>query len=292
MGADSKIEWTDHTFNAWWGCVRVSPGCEHCYAESFAKRTGHKVWGVEAPRRFFGDKHWAKPREWDREQEQTLIRRRVFCGSMMDVFERPRNPELCAELDRQRARLWALIDETPGLDWQLLTKRPENVRGMVPWAHLPRNVWIGTSAEDQERWNERIPHLLRIPAFTVFVSAEPLLGPIDCGDALEGIEWLIVGGESGHGARPFDIAWARSLVAQGRAAGSAVFVKQLGSKPTLALSEADTPYILAHGHTIREQRASLHLRSAKGGDWSEWPEELRVREMPAAMEHGERRAVA
>lgn len=119
MGAATEIAWTDATFNPWWGCVRVSPGCENCYAESFAKRTGNAVWGVQAPRRFFPDKHWSEPRKWNAAAEKAGIRKRVFCASMADAFERRE------ELDPWRAKLFALIEETPWLDWQLLTKRPE-----------------------------------------------------------------------------------------------------------------------------------------------------------------------
>lgn len=94
MGADSKIEWTHHTFNPWWGCTRVSPGCEHCYAETFAKRVGVK-WGVQADRRVFADKHWAEPIKWNRSAGERRVRERVFCASMADVFED--RPELTAE---------------------------------------------------------------------------------------------------------------------------------------------------------------------------------------------------
>jgi len=118
MGKDSKIEWTHHTFNPWWGCVKVSPGCEHCYAEAFAKRVGKKVWGAQSDRRFFGDPHWREPLKWHDEAVITGERRRVFCASMADVFE-DRD-----ELIPHRIRLFQLIANTPKLDWLLLTKRP------------------------------------------------------------------------------------------------------------------------------------------------------------------------
>lgn len=117
MGADSKIQWTHHTFNPWWGCARVSPGCEHCYAERDAARWGTK-WGVNAERRFFGDKHWAEPLKWNRAAGKARETRRVFCASMADVFEDRE------DLAPHRARLYKLIESTPCLVWQLLTKRP------------------------------------------------------------------------------------------------------------------------------------------------------------------------
>jgi protein gp37 len=174
MGEQTAIAWTDHTFNPWWGCERVSPGCQHCYAEAFAKRTGNLVWGKSADRRFFGDKHWAEPLKWDRQAAADGRPHLVFCASMADVFEdRP-------ELVEHRARLWDLIDATPHLIWQLLTKRPENVLAMDGWgASWPANVWIGTTVEDQQRADERIPQLLQIPAPVRFLSCEPLLGAVD-----------------------------------------------------------------------------------------------------------------
>src|SRR5262245_52074261 len=176
MGKDSGIEWTHHTFNPWWGCMKVSPGCEHCYAETFSIRVGKKVWGPKADRRFFGDAHWAEPLKWNAVAARAGERHRVFCASMADVFEDRR------ELDGHRARLWRLIAATPHLDWLLLTKRPENLARMLPWySHWENrvafepdepwpNVWLGTTVEDQQRADERIPHLLRSPAAVRFLS--------------------------------------------------------------------------------------------------------------------------
>lgn len=171
MGANTKIAWTDHTFNCWWGCQRVSLGCENCYAETFAKRYG-TAWGPSADRRFFPDKHWNEPRKWNRLAMAAGIRKRVFCASMADVFEAR------SDLDAQRARLWTLISETPGLDWLLLTKRPQNIKLMLPKGLDRSNIWLGTTAENQENADERIPHLLRNRAAKLFVSYEPALGPI------------------------------------------------------------------------------------------------------------------
>lgn len=230
MGENSKIEWTHHTFNPIWGCVKVSPGCEHCYAETFAKRTGHAIWGPAATteRRTFGDKHWDEPRKWNDEAAEVGERRRVFCASMADVFEE--HPQLRNE----RFRLWHLIGKTPALDWLLLTKRPENVASMVPaqWSAdgYPANVWVGTSTENQHYANKRIPELLYVPARVRFLSVEPLLGPLDLSEYLSegGIHWAIVGGESGPKARPMNPDWVRSLRDQCNAAGVAFLFKQWG----------------------------------------------------------------
>lgn len=204
MGESSNIAWTDATFNPWWGCVKVSPGCTHCYAETFSKRVGQNVWGVDAPRRFFGVKHWAEPLKWSG--------KKVFCGSMCDWLED------APGLDEQRERLFALIDVTPDVTWQLLSKRIERYSKCVPEAWLkngaPKNVWIGTTVEDRERAYKRIPALIDIKAIVRFVSAEPLLE--DISDTLmelrgDRIDWYIVGGESGAGARPFNPDWARGI---------------------------------------------------------------------------------
>lgn len=227
MGEQTAIGWTDHTFNPWWGCERVSPACQHCYAEAFAKRTGSNVWGKTADRRFFGDKHWNEPLRWDRAAAKSGRPALVFCASMADVFEdRP-------DLDEHRARLWKLIDDTPHLIWQLLTKRPENVLTMTTWSEFPRNVWIGTTVEDQRRADERIPVLRSIPAAVRFLSCEPLLGPLDLSHHLGGIGWVIVGGESGAGHRPLDLDHARDVRDHAHAAGVPFFFKQVGGhRPT------------------------------------------------------------
>ena len=223
MGTSTNISWTDHTFNPWWGCVNVSPGCDNCYAEAFAKRTGHPVWGKTAGRRFFGEKHWNEPRRW--------TGGRVFCASMADVFEP--NDALTAE----RVRLWGLIYGTPHLTWQLLTKRPEQVMRLVPpaWTiRFPENVWIGTTVEDQQRADLRLPRLLDIPASVHFLSCEPLLGPLDLEKYLPYVEWVICGGESGPRFRALDLDNARSLRDQCAAAGVPFFFKQVGGRTPTA----------------------------------------------------------
>lgn len=247
MASHSPIEWTDHTFNPWWGCTKVSPGCTHCYAETLATRYGHGVWGPRATRRLFGDTHWQEPLKWNAAATQAGRRTRVFCASMADVFED--NPHVVDE----RTRLWDVVAKTPSLDWLLLTKRPEHIASMIPGAWLetpPRNVWYGTSVEDQRRADERVPILLTVPAGTRFLSCEPLLGPVDLRSWLgrDGvkprIDWIIAGGESGPRSRPMHPDWARSLRDQCRSADVAFFFKQWGEysyavdgkEPTLASS--------------------------------------------------------
>ena len=214
MAKDSKIEWTHHTFNPWWGCAKVSPACKNCYAEAWAKRVGSAVWGKDADRRFFGETHWNEPLKWNREAEREGVRRRVFCASMADVFERR------ADLKPWREKLWELILKTPQLDWLLLTKRPQNIEKMVPWTtDWPPNIWLGTTVETQKYADERLPHLLKHRAKVRFLSCEPLLGEIDLkpwikaikSKGLHGIDWIIAGGESGGAARPMHPDWARSL---------------------------------------------------------------------------------
>lgn len=256
MARNSKIGWTHHTFNPWWGCEKVSPACKHCYAEAWAKRCGHHVWGPGAPRRFFGDKHWSEPRAWNRQAEAAGELRRVFCASQADVLEDLRT------LDEHRARLWDLIRETPWLQWLLLTKRPEHF-DMVP-ADVMQLIWAGTTMENQE-WAERRAGALLSKcgmARVRFVSLEPLLGAIDfyhlrndaglaegqpylqalgewanawhcsgpdyydtCGVG-PGINWAIIGGESGHHRTELDLQAAAAIVAQCRSHEVPVFFKQ------------------------------------------------------------------
>jgi len=229
MAENSKIEWTHHTFNPWWGCIKVSPACKHCYAESWAKRVGMDLWGGRSPRRFFGEAHWGEPAKWNRDALKAGQRRRVFCASMADVFESRR------ELDAWRARLWPVIEATPWLDWLLLTKRPENVRSMAPWGdHWPQNVWLGTTAENQHWAAKRIPLLLENPAKVLFLSAEPLLGPLDLrqwlprSSSARGLGWIIAGGESGGKARPMNPLWAEAVRDQCLDAGVPFHFKQWG----------------------------------------------------------------
>lgn len=242
-------------------------------------------------------------------------RPRVFCASMADVFEswdgdirnsrgevmincpkcgwesykanEPPLPSGCSDIPLTladvRRRLFKLIDDTPHLDWLLLTKRPENIIDMMPLFRSPgiervveawprhKNVWIGTSIEDQQTADERIPHLLRVPAAVRFLSVEPLLGPIrfhhDKHNLEGGIHWGVIGGESGPNARGCNTEWIRDIYRQFDDAAVKTFIKQLGKS-----SFYQTPDM--HGPQY------LHLRDEKGCNWDEWPEDLRVREFP------------
>lgn len=369
--AETSIQWTDFTFNPWIGCQRVSPGCEHCYAETYDKRVGGAPkhlraradvpelrWGPKAARVRTSVSLWKQPLKWNLiakdEQDGANVenghpparRRRVFCASLADVFD------LHESIDpRWRLELFSLIRQTPHLDWQLLTKRPQNFRAVVDqalglsargndheaymgspeafeetrlWLHqwlggkAPENVWLGTTVEDQQRADERIPHLIAAPAKVRFLSCEPLLGPLDLsrwmdedklGFVNSEIDWVIIGGESGHGARPLDLSWVRSLVGQCRDGGRSVeprpFVKQLGRKPfeTANVIELAPPAAAGDIEAMME-RSRLHpapagwtrvtiaetgamglyryhrLKDPAGGDPAEWPEDLRVREFP------------
>ncbi len=198
MAENSNIEWTDHTFNPWIGCTKVSPGCANCYAETLNNRMKWAEWGKGGKRKRTSVANWRKPHQWN--ASANGLRPRVFCASLADWLD-DEVPE------EWRLDLLQLIEDTPNLDWLLLTKRIERLQG---WGEmLPRNVWLGTSAEDQLRWDERVPILMSIPATVHFVSAEPLIGPIHMNEARP--EWLIVGGESGPKSRPMEGEWVKHL---------------------------------------------------------------------------------
>ncbi len=275
MSENSKIEWTDHTFNPWEGCQKVGPGCDHCYAETrnarFAGGTAVN-WGPGAPRRRTSASTWAKPKAWNARANAFMAahgrRQRVFCASLADVFDNAVDPQW-------REDLFQLIEATPNLDWLLLTKRIGNVGNMLPvpfdFAKLYPNVWLGATITSQAEADRDIPKLLALDARVRFLSMEPLLGPVHiwrwaaahcerhpgaldpdgkCGvceslgiwgipgaDVLTdaekapirpGLDWVIVGGESGPGARPMHPAWARDLRDQCAAAGVPFLFKQWG----------------------------------------------------------------
>jgi protein gp37 len=228
MAQNSSIEWTDHTFNPWWGCSKVSPACDNCYAELWAKRMGHQVWGSAADRRFFSDAHWNEPLAWNEDARAARQRKRVFCASMADVFERR------SELNPQRTRLWRLIEQTPWLDWLLLTKRPQNISQMAPWGDdWPANVWLGTTVESQLFAEKRLPFLLQNDAPVRFLSCEPLLGQLDLSGwfhkkGFYSIDWVIAGGESGPRSRPMHPDWAGKLLHQCQKAKVPFHFKQWG----------------------------------------------------------------
>lgn len=365
MGEKSKIEWCDHTFNPWTGCTKIAPGCANCYAETRRARYGFDEWGPGKPRKRTSATYWKQPLKWNREAEKAGKRAKVFCASLADVFD----PEAPFEW---RDDLFALIRQTPYLDWLLLTKRPENaldwlreeyqgytLRGDPDYSNPPYpNLWLGVSIANQADADRNIPILLKVPSAIRFISAEPLIGPVSvpgfnavtswcpickaivpddlvnmhrhagvdlmaefditkhCVGVNAMLNWVIVGGESGPGARPCDVAWIRSIVQQCKAADVPCFVKQVGSnvidrndvgwdatthrytddpengdlagKPVQP--EAWPDHVIAedrvehdiHGYRDEWQGADVRVRlDGKGGNPEDWPQDLRVREFPA-----------
>ena len=239
MAENSNIEWTDHTFNPWIGCTKVSEGCKFCYALREDERRGRDSWGPKGARRMTSESYWKQPRKWNQEAEGLGVRYRVFCASQADVFDewpgqlitnatgdfadcqlyilpdgRIHIPGYVQRLQRQdkrpltlddvRPMVYDMIEQTPHLDWLLLTKRIERVMGMVPvsWRdRFPKNVWLGTSVEDQETADERIPHLLKCPAAVRFLSCEPLLGVFDASHYLHGCPEPVGGGHRGYATK-------------------------------------------------------------------------------------------
>jgi protein gp37 len=225
MGENSKIEWCDATFNPWIGCQKVSPGCDRCYAEAMMDHRYHKVeWGPHGERKRTSKENWQKPLRWAKAARGTGVRPRVFCASLADVFD---NQVPC----EWRTDLFDLIAATPELDWLLLTKRPENIVRMFPTGDWP-NIWLGTTAEDQEHFNRRWPILAAIPAHIHFISYEPALGPLSIRKTHPLPDWIICGGESERGARMMDPQWARDLRDECAELGIPFFMKQMtGKKP-------------------------------------------------------------
>lgn len=242
MAENTKIEWATHTVNFWWGCMKVSEGCANCYAETLAHRFGKQIWGPAATTDRERKKGAiANLRKWNKQAGLMNETVRVFAQSMSDFFED--HPQL----PRWRDEAFETMEACPNLVIMLLTKRPENIMRMVPnwWIHdWPSHVWIGTSVEDQKAADQRIPELLKIPARVRFLSMEPLLGQVNLYPAStkgrnyvremdgsgndKGVHWVIVGGESGHNARPMHPDWARAIRDQCVAAGVAFHFKQWG----------------------------------------------------------------
>lgn len=236
MAENSKIEWCDHTFNPWVGCTKVSAACDHCYAETWAKRSGLVKWG-NAPRRRTSEANWAKPFRWNRAAQAAGAPATVFCASLADW------------LDNRAPHTWRLdlaqmIESTPHLIWLLLTKRPQNWEQYSPWPYAPPNVWLGTTAENQKEFDRRWPYIANVQAAVHFVSYEPALGPLSLAGCYPVPDWIICGGESGHHARDMDPAWARTLRDECRTAGAAFFMKQMTRKqpipPDLMVREIPT----------------------------------------------------
>ena len=220
MAKTTKISWADATFNPWIGCTKVSPACDHCYAERDNGRRGWVAgWGAGVPRR--RTKTWNAPRQWDRKAQETGYRPRVFCASLADVFDN----EVPTEW---RTDLWQLIRETPHLRWMLVTKRIGNVMKMVPDDWPMVHVGIISTIVTQDEWDRDWPKLARTPVAWRGISMEPMLGPIIMSE-VDGVipDWVITGGESGPRARTTDLAWVRSIRDQ-CARGIAFHHKQWG----------------------------------------------------------------
>jgi protein gp37 len=268
MAFESKIQWTEATWNPWHGCKKVSDGCKYCYMYRDKDR-----YGLDPKQVVRSKTKFDAPLKW---QEPKLI----FTCSWSDWF--------IEDADEWRAAAWEIIKNTPQHTYQILTKRPENIAGRLPldWGTGYGNVWLGVSVEHEDAAERRIPLLARIPAHTRFVSFEPLLAPIDLLHAQllgvmwvltpdgirvpcnEGhIHWAIIGGESGNNGgrykyRPCKLAWVENLLLQLHERGIPTFVKQLGTD-------------------IAKQ---LQLQHRHGGDYNEWPGTYQVREWPLAWQ--------
>jgi len=236
MAEKTEISWADSTFNPWIGCQKVSAGCDNCYAETLMDKRYHKVeWGPHGERKRTSDANWKKPRQWAKAARSTGKRPRVFCSSLADVFDNQVHQSW-------RSDLFLLIKETPELDWLLLTKRPENITKMLRFNEdMPTNIWFGTTCEDQEHYDRRWPILRQIPAAVHFISYEPAIGPLRLHNGPGQPDWLICGGESGHGARMMDQNWAATIKHDCETAGVYFFMKQMTNKkpipPYLMLRE-------------------------------------------------------
>ncbi len=316
MAENTKIEWADHTFNPWEGCQKISPGCDHCYAEARNARFagGQSVnWGPGAPRRRTSAGNWAKPLKWNAEAERAGKRARVFCASLADVFDK-------AVPVQWRMDLFELISETPNLDWLILTKRIGNVRPMcsgdgLMFDMIADRVWLGATIVNQEEADRDIPKLLAVPAAKRFLSMEPLLGQVDlrlpirtwansrgdlaCDHCCNGdrcddpahfarghpdwaphcrcphcrgtgkgkpIDWVIVGGESGTGARPMHPGWARSLRDQCVAADVSFMFKQWGEFAPEGVG-ADAWHVYPDGVAARDPLPAGVGRHVPSGHW-------------------------
>ena len=285
MGTKTLISWTDHTFNPWIGCQKVSKGCDNCYAEKLVERHKWTEWGPHGQRVRTSAGNWQKPISWNNNAQRLGVRQRVFCASLADVFDNQAPTGA-------REELFRLIQKTPWLDWQLLTKRPENFKQFLPqdWnSKTYFNVWLGISAEDQETYDKRWPILGHTDAAIRFVSYEPALGPLSMMYASPGRtaacllhghrrrntfpDWLIWGGESGPGARQMKPNWARSITNECKGFKVKVFGKQWGTYES-------NPLVCEDGGSVIQAKVIDPPRNGKGGalldytlyrEFPEWP---------------------
>lgn len=250
MGKLSSIQWTDHTWNPWHGCHKVSAGCKFCYMYRDKERYGQDATKVMRSKTNFNQPlHWSMPAK-------------VFTCSWSDWF--------IEEADMWRHEAWKVIKETPHLQYQILSKRPERMLDCLPpdWGEegYP-NVWLGISIENQDAMDTRMPLFFDVPARVKFISCEPLLGPIqipiDCNDGSTFFDWMIIGGESGNETgkylyRPCELGWIKSLITQCTDAGCPVFVKQMGTYLAKQMCTSDR----------------------HGGNIDEWPTDVQIRQFP------------
>ena len=248
---NSNIEWTHHTANLWWGCIRVHEGCYNCYAAQLAKRYGFNLWEKGSPRRLIASV-WKDLEKYQKEAAKKGVIHRVFIGSMMDIFEKsaPLIDHKFNQLLEGESEFWntgqlrdklfnEVIPNSPNLMFLLLTKRPSNINKYIPdsWKNNPpNNVFFGTSPVNQETAEKLIPQLAKVNGYK-FLSVEPQLEEIDFtvkmdnGKMLiESVDWIIQGGESGHHKRPFDVNWGRKLRDLCNAIGVPYFLKQIDKK--------------------------------------------------------------
>lgn len=306
MSENSKIEWTDHTFNPWEGCQKVGPGCDHCYAEARNARFGGGVapnWGPGAPRRRTSAANWRKPLQWNKAHADFYAahgrRQRVFCASLADVFDTDVDPAW-------RSDLFDLIELTPNLIWMLLTKRIGNAFREIArarshdWLMGRDNVWLGATVVNQIEAERDIPKLLQVPARVRFLSMEPLLGPVQLDrlqisderelDVLRGqagvtaqhfifkpkigdrVDWVIAGGESGPGARPMHPRWARAIRDQCAAAGTPFLFKQWGEWVSVSeVAGAGAHFHFSDAVTVRRTGKTVAGRQLDGRTHDELP---------------------
>lgn len=311
MSDQTAISWCEHTFNLWWGCdeppagpdsTEVSPECLNCYAKAWDHRLGGNHWGATAPRKFASDAYWAKPLKWNAAAERAGKRAAVFCQSMGDWAELHADPAVNARMDVERTRLWALIQRTPWLDWLMLTKRAERLRGLLPWhtafapGRMPRedaqralevpwpNVWPGvTCGARSSLW--RIAELRKVRAAVRFVSCEPLLEHISAGDWDDAIgpdlrhpataladlrnpiHWLIVGDESAkeRARRPAQLDWVRTAREAALRHGVAFHFKQWNGP-----SSNDVHGMRSEGYSSGKL-GKIHLPVLDGRVWDQRP---------------------
>lgn len=266
MGTQTGISWTDKTFNVVWGCSRYDEMCIYCYAERLDSRyskDGH--WGVKNPRREMSDKYWKQLFAWNEDAKRKGIQYKVFCSSMADWAED--HPQVA----KAREKLFPIIKQTPHLTYQLLSKRYDKIKEFLPsdWGNGYDNVWLGISVGLQKRADQYIPVFLDVAAKTRFLSCEPLIGELNLEKYLPKLDWIIAGGESGHGSYPEDksvkfryreckLEWIEKIVSQCKENNTSVFVKQLGT------------------HLSK----TMGLKNRSGADINEFPKHLQFQEFP------------